>query len=144
MSAAGFLCQATAPRLPVCISAQTGVCLRHSIQRMSRPSDLPPNPREAKRRSVPLHWSFYPVTVALIAICGIVAVLSFVGADKSRISALFFAEPATSARYETAAAEVLKDIDGLDATLTPEDQEKYLALIEDRLRRDNFANIARG
>ena len=111
---------------------------------MSRHSDLPPNPREAQRRSVPLHWSFYPVTVTLIAICGVVALLSMVGRDESRITAIFFAEPITSAWEAKARNEAATQIGARGPDLSDEEEARIEEIVGERLRRDNFAGIARG
>jgi len=62
---------------------------------MSSPHDLPPNPREAKRRAVPMHWSFYPVTVAMIAISIVVAAVTVNDKAASRVGFLYFWEETT-------------------------------------------------
>lgn len=53
-----------------------------------------PNPRDAKRRGAPRmgeHWRAYPITVAIIAICILVGVVSRLGQDTGRIQFLYFA-----------------------------------------------------
>jgi GlpG protein len=60
---------------------------------MNRPSSGPPNPRHARYRQVPVHWSGCPVTVLLIVICGIVAVVSQLGSRPDPVRFLYFSDP---------------------------------------------------
>lgn len=59
---------------------------------MQDQSSGPPNPRHARYRQMPVHWSGYPVTITLIVICCIVAAASQLGYDTGRVSWMFFAE----------------------------------------------------
>lgn len=60
---------------------------------MNQPSSGPPNPRHARYRQMPVHWSGCPITVLLIIICGIVAAVSQLGSKTSPVSWLYFSEP---------------------------------------------------
>jgi membrane associated rhomboid family serine protease len=112
---------------------------------MSSQNDLPPNPREAKRRSVPLHWSFYPVTVGLIAICIVVAAASRIGENTRPVQFLFFAERQMPASLEEAQAVVeewQEEIRDNPAALS--DPEMAKEIMEKNLRRHNFDQIQKG
>jgi len=115
---------------------------------MSSPSDLPPNPREAKRRQVPLHWGAYPVTAVLVAICVLVAVVSSIGKDKRLISAFFFAQPATEqsleALWNDMAVQMERRGEMGGAANATNYEERLKEEFDRRLRRNNFAQISSG
>lgn len=115
---------------------------------MSNHSDLPPNPREAKRRQAPLHWGACPVTLVLIAICVMVAVVSRIGEEKRPISSLYFAEPATEQSLEALWEDMVAQMQRtgeVGGDSSPNDyRERLEAEFERRLRRNNFAEITSG
>lgn len=60
---------------------------------MNRPTSGPPNPRHARHRQVPVHWSGCPVTLCLIVVCVIVAAFSRLGSDTQPVAWLYFSNP---------------------------------------------------
>ncbi len=62
---------------------------------MDSSSSGPPNPREARYRKAPAsHWSGYPVTITLIAICLLVGLVSQLGYHQDPVKWMFFSNPA--------------------------------------------------
>ncbi len=112
---------------------------------MSSQPELPPNPREAKRRSAPMHWSFYPVTVTLIAISIVVAVFSKIGADTRPVHFLFFADRHAPVAVEevNAAVEELSEA-ARENPAALEDPEVARRIMEKKLQRHNFDQIKQG
>ena len=89
---------------------------------MNPPSSGPPNPRHARHRQVPIHWSGCPVTVILMVICGIVAALSQLGSKPDPVASLYFSDPPSQKLLDG----LEKRLDSLDETggdETPEYQE---------------------
>ena len=66
---------------------------------MPEPTSYPPNPRDAKRRVPVAHWSFVPLTVAMIAVSVLVAVLTRFGEDTRHVHWMFFGEDPVRENY---------------------------------------------
>lgn len=59
---------------------------------MNRQPSGPPNPRHARYRQMPIHWSGCPATIFLIVICCIVAAISQLGFNTKPVSGLYFSD----------------------------------------------------
>lgn len=111
---------------------------------MNPPSSGPPNPRHARYRQVPVHWSGSPLTVVLIVISCLVAVFSQLGNKTAPVAFLYFsAQPSQ---------ELLERLQ--DRMMELEDEEKadspeYEKLMEDLSKAwqpvgGGFAEIQKG
>ena len=116
----------------------------HKHPTVNQPSSGPPNPRHARYRQVPVHWSGCPVTVILIAISCIVAVLSQLGTKSEPVSMLYFAEP-PSRELVTRLENRLESIEEAEGEETAEYQE-ILDQYEKAIARpsDPLAQIKQG
>lgn len=89
---------------------------------MNQPQSGPPNPRHARYRQIPVHWSGSPVTVFLMIICGIVAVISQLGTNSGPVSKLYFSDPAPH-RQLVQLQNRLESIEETDGEDSPKYQE---------------------
>lgn len=59
---------------------------------MNTKSSGPPNPRQARYRQMPIHWSGCPITIFLITVCVVVALLSQLGSKTQPVAWLYFSD----------------------------------------------------
>jgi len=104
----------------------------------------PPNPRHARYRQVSIHWSGCPLTLVLIAVCGIVAALSQLGRHSDPVAMLYFAAPPS----EEMTNRWSERLDYLDAELgadSVESREAYAEFEREMVaRRDPYRQIVKG
>lgn len=93
---------------------------------MNQPTSGPPNPRHARYRQIPVHWSGCPITILLIVICCIVAAISRLGHDPDPVSVLYFSDRAPQKRM----AELEKSLDLIEAADGEDSPAYQKALIE--------------
>lgn len=125
---------------------------------MSQHSDLPPNPREARRGyTAPTLWSLFPLTVFLAVVSIMVAGLTNVG-DKAEDKAgfLFFSEPLTEEQEHVLIQKILMERAAeASERLSKNPEAEYLdGILSDRntaasfrdefLRRQSFTSIKQG
>jgi len=101
----------------------------------------PPNPRQARYRQMPIHWSGCPVTILLIIISISVAALSRLGENSNPVASLFFANPLTEEARERW-QERLTYAHNLPES-SPQAQEIYLEF-DREMPSTPYAQIAQG
>jgi membrane associated rhomboid family serine protease len=94
---------------------------------MNQPASGPPNPRHARYRQVPMHWSGCPITVTLIVLCCIVAAVSGLGDHSHRVAWLFFAE---QPHYELL-EKLEEQLAAIDEAGDEEESEEYQRVLEE-------------
>ncbi len=94
---------------------------------MNQPSSGPPNPRHARYRQVPVHWSGTPVTLFLIVACCIVAAVSRLGSNSGPVSKLYFSDPPPKKLMKQLEErlDAIEETDGEDSKTYQEVLEQY-------------------
>ena len=93
---------------------------------MNPPSSGPPNPRHARYRQMPIHWSSCPITIFLIIVCCAVAAISGIGSHTEPVSALYFAEPVSREQF----SQLRYHLDSIQVTHGRDSPEYQEALTE--------------
>jgi membrane associated rhomboid family serine protease len=104
----------------------------------------PPNPRHARYRQMPIHWSGCPLTILLIAVCVVVAAVSQLGRHSDPVAALYCAAPPAE-ELETRWTERISAVEAKYGEDSPEATQAYQDFAREVvLESSPYEQIAKG